>query len=449
MRALPPIIRRTGVVLALFTLAGCDAFVERHVAAGDAYYADHKFRDAIDEYVKAARVDPDNPRILRPLGLAYFQAGDLQNAFSYLTKVEVLKPEDTDARLVVASIYIANRRPDQAIREANTVLAAHPSDTAALTLLGSAYLNKRDPASAADTYRKLIQLDARIAQPHYQLGVALDAQGNTAAAKAELDSSLALTPGGADATAKLVGIAVRENQLDEALRVVQQQVAAAPGSAPLVNLLGVVQSARGDAPSAEAAFREAIRLDPHFTDARVALANFYGGRGRGDLALATIDQALEADQRTAAVYTVRGVILQQRGDLANAQKAYEQALAIDPYFVTAANNLAWLLSEKLGKHAQAERLARIAVAGAPDDPNVADTRGWILYRLGDYAQAVRVLQASADKQPANATASYHLGMALAKSGDAAAARRALNRAASSPADSPSRDSARKALALLP
>jgi hypothetical protein len=44
-----------------------------------------------------------------------------------------------------------------------------------------------------------------------------------------------------------------------------------------------------------------------------------------------------------------GVIHQQRGDIGQAQAAYEKILVFNPRFAAAANNLAWIHSEHGGE----------------------------------------------------------------------------------------------------
>ncbi len=121
---------------------------------------------------------------------------------------------------------------------------------------------------------------------------------------------------------------------------------------------------------------------------------------------------------------------------------------MDPRFVPAANNLAWLLSEHGGDKEKALQLAQTAKEAAPEDPNISDTLGWILYKRGVYQRAVALLRDSAAKLPQNPTVQYHFAMASQKVGDVQGARQALERAVSSQASFPEKEEARKALAAL-
>ena len=82
---------------------------------------------------------------------------------------------------------------------------------------------------------------------------------------------------------------------------------------------------------------------------------------------------------------------------------------------------------------------------APDDPQISDTLGWILYKRGLYQRARALLKESVARLPDNAEVQYHYGMASWKTGDSDGAKTALRVAANSTRDFPGRDEARKTL----
>ena len=426
---------------------GCDSYVRRHADQGDLYFKDRKYREAVAEYVKAIRFSADDPHILRQLGLAHFNLGEPRDAFTYLTKSELLKPGDSEVRISLGRIYFANRRPDEAAREAKLVLASDPRNADALDLLASAYLIQNDPTNAIETYRRLVELFPRSAERHYALGVSLVAGQQTSEARKEFETALALAPDRVEAVRQLVNLDLLEKRPDVALARVQKQIAVAGRSAKLVLLLASVQGARGNQAGAEEAYEEAIQLDPGHAEASVALANFYVTGGKPDQALPVIESALKTE-KTAAGYQLRGIIQQSKGDPQGARQSYEQALALNPRYAEAANNLAWLLSEKFGDNQKAFPIAETAYGSAPNDPHIADTFGWIVYRMGDVKRAVTLLTPSAEKLPNAPGIQYHLGMALLGARDTAGARRALARAVNSTAPFADREAAQKVLSAL-
>ena len=78
-----------------------------------------------------------------------------------------------------------------------------------------------------------------------------------------------------------------------------------------------------------------------------------------------------------------------------ARDAYEKLLAINPNFVPALNNLAYLYTERLNEPNKAYDLARKAHDLTSGSAAAGDTFGWVLYKRGDYQQALPIIQESA------------------------------------------------------
>src|SRR5207244_3772507 len=121
--------------------------------------------------------------------------------------------------------------------------------------------------------------------------------------------------------------------------------------------------------------------------------------GKTDRAIATLNETVKVEPNTPAAFLLLGQIHQQQGDDNAARTDYEHALAVAPTYAAAANNLAWLLSEKFGDNARAFQLAEMANKVAPDEPHVEDTLGWLLVKRGDYQRAVTLLKDAVEKLP--------------------------------------------------
>ena len=93
-------------------------------------------------------------------------------------------------------------------------------------------------------------------------------------------------------------------------------------------------------------------------------------------------------------------------------------------------------------------LAKTAKNGAPEDPNIADTLGWILYKEGNYDWALTSLKESAAKIPDNAEVQYHLGMTQYQLGNLDEAKQALDLALKSGKEFKGAPEAKKALAEI-
>jgi tetratricopeptide (TPR) repeat protein len=93
-----------------------------------------------------------------------------------------------------------------------------------------------------------------------------------------------------------------------------------------------------------------------------------------------------------------------------AEQTYTQALTADPNNETAANNLAFILAEQGKDLNKARDLAQMARKKQPENPNTADTLGWVYYKLGNTLLAKDQLLFAVGKQPETGVFQYHLGM---------------------------------------
>jgi tetratricopeptide (TPR) repeat protein len=143
-----------------------------------------------------------------------------------------------------------------------------------------------------------------------------------------------------------------------------------------------------------------------------------------------------------------GTIYEQRKEYEKARARYEEALKIDPKFAPAANNLAVILSEQGGNIDVALNYAQVAREQRPEDPNIADTLGWIYYKKNAYLLAANLLKEAAEKLPDNPMVQYHYGLAQQKNGDVAGAKKSLKASLKLSADFPGADEARKVLKEL-
>src|SRR5262245_51613837 len=126
------------LLAALLIVTGCSQSVEakktRYLEQGDKYFAKGQFREAIVEYANVIQIDPKNARAYRQTALARYELGEFAQAFPYLLKYLELDPDDQDARLKLATIYLAGRNSAKAREQVEIVLAKDPKNFEALLL---------------------------------------------------------------------------------------------------------------------------------------------------------------------------------------------------------------------------------------------------------------------------------------------------------------------------
>jgi len=182
-----------------------------------------------------------------------------------------------------------------------------------------------------------------------------------------------------------------ENDLEGALADLNKALETAPGSSSIWNSIGLVQGVRGDNRAAEAAFKQAIALDPLDPVAHANLAVQYLDEMRMAEAKREIDTALSVDPSFDVALVARGRYHLQNGEV---NKAVEDLLA------GSTANPAYSNAQLLLAAAHYERGDRIPAAQAldnadrldPNDPVVATVRTAIAIDAYDADAAIRNAQ---------------------------------------------------------
>jgi putative PEP-CTERM system TPR-repeat lipoprotein len=422
--------------------------IEGLLVRGRIHLAKRETLAAIADFQAVLKLEPKMPIAHYQLALAQLQGNNLQQAKAELSEAIAAAPQYVDARLLLAQLNLQSGSAQAAIEDLENLTRTMAQVREPYRILGMAYLNQKAPAKATETFQKFAALAPRDPTGPYLVGVALRAEGKVAEARKQFEAALAAAPGAVEPTAQLVNLKLADKDQAGAVELVKQQIAVAKNPGPLHELLGNVYLAQGKVDDAEKAFRKAIELEPHLIASYTNLAVIYNTQKKGDEAIVKLEEARKIAPTNLSPLMMLGMLQQQRGNVAKAQEAYTQALAINPRFAPAANNLAWLYSENGGDKEKALQLAQMAKEVAPDDPSISDTLGWILYKRGVYQRALALFEESAAKLPNEPTIQYHLGLAYAKVGNRDGARKALSAATNTKREFRELADARRALTEL-
>jgi tetratricopeptide (TPR) repeat protein len=180
-------------------------------------------------------------------------------------------------------------------------------------------------------------------------------------------------------------------------------------------LFGDISAAARRADDAEAAYRKAVELDPNALGAYTKLAGLFVVTGRAAEAIATYERALEQSPKSGSLHLLLASLLEAGGRLEEAMAHYESAIELEPDLAIAKNNLAYLMAERGQDLDRALDLAQEAKAKLPDNPNAADTLGWVLYKKNVPAAAVSYLREAVGglrpEDPSLPLVRHHLALA--------------------------------------
>jgi len=374
---------RRVLILALVAVAGC--------AAHEKQAEIPKLPPAKPEAIEALK---DAARLVR-LG-----PGNLERALDRLKDAVVIDPGLWEAWYDAGWIELNRHHTDEAIAALEKAQSILPTHAPTAQALAQAYAQANRPADAVKTLRAF-----------------LDKQPNAKEANA--------------VRVQLANAQRRANKLDEATETLRAVLRIEPRSAPALSALGMVYEARGQHELADLVLHRALDIDKE-SKAAADVYNNLGlvalARRRDQEAFADFDSASRIDPTLTVARRNKAMVYLDCGDYARASEELHAVTHGDPTDVEAWNALG-VAERGEGKFADAQKAYEKALAADPNGPGAADA----LYNLG-------VLQMDFLKQPQKARARFDEYMKKASAGhprhaDAEARLRELAKTAPPPAQS--------------
>ncbi|MFQ5415886.1 MAG: tetratricopeptide repeat protein [Myxococcota bacterium] len=393
-----------------------------------------KVDDAIAVLRTAVSQLPDWAQAHFLLGTALAMKGDHTGARSELARALEIDATLVQARRVLAQVHADLRENEYAVEEGRRYLRERPDDVQVRILVAQSLIRLGKTAQAERELAAVPEAE-RTAEIHYAYGRIAMGKRDFPAAKAHLVRALDDLPANHDILNSLYLLEREWNgDTSESVARIQKALAENPDNARLVLLEGNIALAQHRGEDAEASFKRAIDLAPDDLKAYEHLARFYSATGRLQEAIDTYEAAVAARPQAAQLYHLLGVLYELGGEKEKAIANYEQAIRRAPNLGEAKNNLSYMFAESGKNLDRALELAQEAKALLPDNPNAADTLGWVLYRRGVPGAAISYLrEAEATSDPGSPTLGlvrYHLALAYQSNGDDQEAAETLERALS-------------------
>ncbi len=396
----------------------------------------HQIQQAIAELQAAVTQDSKNPVLRFNLGKALVAKSLFEQARVQFQEALKIRREYVPARLALAQLFLINHEFASAVQTAKEVLEFDPHNlTARLVRTGALAAMGNRAQARAELGDAIAQFPAS-ADAQLQLGL-LDL-GEKRYQESEQRFRQVYQDHPADLRA-LMGIAenyIQQGQYDKAIALLEGELAKNPARLELKYALGAiaVKAKRWDLAIEQ--FQAILAVRPDAGDVYVKLGQVLAAKGEGAAAMRTFEKARQMRPNDPDAHLQLALAMEQTGKRTEARPVYEQVLKLQPDSPIALNNLAYLLAGT-GSSAdldEALELAQRARQKLPDNPNIADTLGWIYIKknlAGNAVDVFRDLMAMESKLPSTydfATFHYHYGMALVQRGDKLQARRELKAA---------------------
>jgi tetratricopeptide (TPR) repeat protein len=350
--------------------------------------------EALHMYQQLANDEPRNPLYQLKLTEIYMAQHDLAKARAALNKAKQADPANLSVRYNDATLLEQEGHVDQAINVLKSVLTdterkqysegEKKNRAIFMEKLAIDYRMNEQYAQAIETFQQLAAMDPEAApQAAVQIIATYRTQKDFASAMREADAALKKFP------------------KEPMLTVEHAQVLADTGKVdPAVTELRTMLNGKQD---------RAIQLE---------IAQVYEKGKRWNEMAQALDAAEKlssTDEDRAAVYFMRGAMLERQKKFEEAEAAFRKVLAIDPNSDSALNYLGYMLADRNVRLPEAHDMIKKALDMKPDNGAYLDSMGWVYYREGKFSEAEGMLTRALQKQP-DPTVHDHLGDVYAKLG---------------------------------
>ena len=360
---------------------------EALVILGRFYGSQNRVAEAEQQFRQALAMDPKNGAALFNLATLLMNTGRSADAEAYVKQLSVL-PEAT-YKAAYANYLFQRGRSDEAIREFERLAKQDPDDRMARTRLVAAYQSVGRSPDAQRILSDALKKNQKDLDALLQRGELYLQAGKLTEAEADFNNVLHLKP-----------------------------------DAPEVHyLLAKLHQAQGASLRQREDLTAALGLNPRLLQVRLELARSLIADKSGQAALDTLNQAPEDQKGTLGVIEQRNWALLSIGQVAEARKGVDLALAK----VRTPDLLLQDAFLKIGAKSYAEARGSLheLLKKSPEDLRALGALVTSYTAQNQVHAAVDEIRSYAAAHPKSATVQYFLGNLLLQTGDKAGAKQAL------------------------
>ena len=255
-------------------------------ADGVSFYKQRQFSKTIESLERAvASEKPGSPEFRESaviLGQSYYLSSKMPEATLWLQKAVDDGVRINEVFYMLGNCYIQQREPSKA-RAAFAAMFSVPFDSASAHLLTAQFMIRQEfEEYAAKELAQALELDPRIPQGHYLVGMLAIFRNELDKGIAEMRQEIAINPDFAMAHYKLGDAYTRREDWDAAIPPLQRSVWLNPDYSGPYILLGKAYFKKEDLGSADGMLRRAIKMDPGNYQAHYLLGQVLMKEGKSE-----------------------------------------------------------------------------------------------------------------------------------------------------------------------
>jgi putative PEP-CTERM system TPR-repeat lipoprotein len=410
---------------------------------GDAYMADRKPDLALQQYQKAAALEPENQAVKTQVAISQIEAGQGAQGLATLEQVFGTETGAPIAGPALVASELRAQRFDKAAEVAASLVTRDVKNPVYYTMLGVARAGQQNFSEAESAFRAALAINPDLPVTTSDLAQIYTATGRIDEARNLYNALLAKNPNEVSAllgladtyiaqkkwteatdainrartTApndpapglKLVGVYEKRQDWINAKTVAAELAAQFPGDANILDIQGRIQTAAGDTTGAVSSFKRAYALAPNSAPILSQYVTVLWGARYFTEARGVLQEAVTRDPRNSSL---KADLIRAEREINGVDAAVAKARALAAG--DAEDNIYELVSaelyEKAGRLPDAIGVLEKAAAAKPSDDDVAIDLARLYDRSGNFLKAEGVLAPRLQADPT----SIGLGTAMAQ-----------------------------------
>ena len=370
---------------------------------------------------------PEDTGTLLLAGAIQVKLNNMARAEDFLTKVLKKTPDSLYARRLLVFAYLRMGQPARALMALEPVLGQIERDPAFLSLAGETFMVNGNPQKAESYFAKAAALDPNDPKKQTALALTHMAGGRADSAFGELER-IAAADTGVSADMAMISSAIKRKDFAKALQGIDSLQKKRPDDPMGPTLRGTVLAAKGDFPGARASLERALKLNPGYLPAALALASIDLREKNPEAAKQRLNGILAAEPKNAAALLALAEIESRTGaDQTKVIDMITKAVQAAPSDISV--RLALIKAYWAAKdEKRALAAAQEAVVAVPGNPELLDTLGQLQLASGDINQSLATYGKLAGTMPSSPVPDLRMAEVHLRAKDPAAAEQSLRKA---------------------
>nr|HOP31411.1 tetratricopeptide repeat protein [Spirochaetota bacterium]HPQ29734.1 tetratricopeptide repeat protein [Desulfobacteraceae bacterium] len=387
-------------------------YAKGHILRGILLRKEGEGEKAREEFAIARDLDPKSAEGAYYYGLTFLDEEKFNISMSEMLRALEKDPDSTKIRLTLAYIYLKTGKLSSALEELGNILQAQPDNIQARILRAVVYLSTKSYEEALADYGYMLQKNPDLPLVRFRVAEIYRAQGKTEDALKVLKELLNSYPDPVKPLEEIVKIYISKNQHQKALDLCNDFLGKNPDNLKAGLIKAAVYLSQKKYDTAENIIYDLHEKNPESDEPFMMMARSRMINKDYEAALKIYQKAIEINPANIDAHMNMARIYQGRGDFEKAAESYETIIRINGSYGPAANDLAYLYTEMDQNLDRALVMATKANELLPENPDAADTLGWVYYKMGSFLLAKKHVNDAISLMQNNPVYHYHLGMIL-------------------------------------